>query len=244
MNTVAGLREVAHRVAADGFPVEFVPGWETRGRGTLTPRGAVNHWTAGPRTGNTPSLRIVTHGRAGLRNALCNTYSSREPRLYIVAARTAWHAGKGSWQGTTGNSRMLGHEAENSGQGEWTPRHLDLIAALDRAQIDVFGFGVSMVCDHYEWTPRKIDRRDVGGPPWRARVATAPAPAQEDDMKYTIVNERGTPHLWAIGGTIGKAPDENAIRQMQAAGLIGNKPDAAGKWPPVDRYVIDALRDR
>lgn len=238
MSTFAGLAEVARRVKSDGWPVEFVPGWETRGRGAVTARGAVNHWTAGPRTGNAPSLRTVTYGRAGLRNALCNTYSSREPRLYVVAARTAWHAGRGSWQGVTGNSNVLGHEAENSGQGEWTPEHLALIESLDRAQLAVFGYGLHMLCDHFEWTPRKIDRIDVGGSPWRARVAK-PRRVEDDDM-YTIVSERGTPHKWAIGGSVVRAADPNMLRQMKAAGLIRNPQDDPD-WPPLDRYIIDLL---
>lgn len=181
MSTADGLAEVARLVEADGWPVEFVPGWRTRGRGPVAPRTAVNHWTAGPREGDHPSLRVVTHGRKGLRNALCNTYSSRRPKLYIVAARTAWHAGRGSWHGVSGNSPALGHEAENSGNGEWTAAHLDLIASLDRAQTAVFGFGVHMVCDHFEWTPRKIDRRDVGGAPWRERIRARPQP-EEDEL--------------------------------------------------------------
>lgn len=181
MSTADGLAEVARLVEQDGWPVEFVPGWRTRGRGPVVPRTVVNHWTAGPREGDHPSLRVVTYGRKGLRNALCNTYSSRRPKLYIVAARTAWHAGRGSWHGVSGNSPALGHEAENSGSGEWTAAHLDLIASLDRAQTAVFGFGVHMVCDHFEWTSRKIDRNDVGGPPWRERIRARPQP-EEDEL--------------------------------------------------------------
>ena len=173
ITVVAGLSEVARRMAAHGFEVEKLPGWEHRGAGTISPpvAGAVNHWTAGPRTGDAPSLRVVTFGREGLRNALCNTYSSRRPKLYIVAAGVAWHAGLGSWRGVAGNSRFLGHEAENSGAGEWTDEHLELVRVLDREQADVFDYPVANVCDHFEWAPgRKIDRRDVGGNRWRAAL--------------------------------------------------------------------------
>lgn len=74
-----------------------------------------------------------------------------------------------------------------------------------------------------------------------AYAAQSPPLIEEDDM-WTIVNERGTPRLWALGGTVKPAPDPNAVRQWQAAGLIRNKPDGDGNWPPVDRYAIDALR--
>ena len=166
-----------------GHEVEFVPGWERRGAGTVTPRAKVNHHTAGSRrAGVAPSLRICTFGRPDLRNALCNTYSDRKARLYVVAAGVAWHAGLGSWRGVTGNSAALGHEAENDGVGEpWSDEHLLLLADLDRVQRDVFGYGVSMVCEHKEWSPgRKIDRAGINGSRWRERISKA-EPRPHDD---------------------------------------------------------------
>jgi hypothetical protein len=42
------------------------PGWRTRGHGDVGAiRGVMCHHTAGPLTGNMPSLHIVTEGRAG-----------------------------------------------------------------------------------------------------------------------------------------------------------------------------------
>lgn len=186
MDAVTGLREVARRMRELGHEVEFVPGWESRGAGKLTPRGAVNHHTAGSLSGGTAaSLRVVTFGRPGLVNALCNTYSDRNGKLYVVAAGVAWHAGVGGWLSLAGNSTVLGHEAENDGVGEpWDPFHLEMLADLDRVQCAVFGFGPPNVCEHKEWTSRKIDRTGIDGPAWRRRISEAAPPVLGGHLMY------------------------------------------------------------
>lgn len=66
----AGAGTGGHPSASRGSRVEEVPGWRTRGKGTLRPRGMIQHHTAGAHSGEAPSLRTVTFGRAGLRNLL------------------------------------------------------------------------------------------------------------------------------------------------------------------------------
>ena len=219
VDTVTGLREVARRMRALGHTVEFIPGWETRGVGAMSPRGVVNHHTAGSIAGGpAASLRVVTFGRPDLRNALCNTYSDRRARLYIVAARTAWHAGAGGWQGLTGNSQVLGHEAENNGVGEpWSPQHLKLMEDLDRVQIAVFGHPVSRVCEHKEWAPtRKIDRAGISGPAWRTRIQNAAAPPAVKPAKPTVPTPPPTPERTGIMYVCRKDDrDTTAVRMLQ-----------------------------
>lgn len=185
MSYATRLPDALHR---RGLTVEVVPGWETRSAGTFNPRGAVCHWTAGPRTGDRPSLHVVTYGRSDLAGPLCNVFLSRAGVAVVVAAGRANHAGEGSWRGLAGNSSVFGTEAENSGSGEWTaaqrwayPRicaaYLDLIATRDMAWI----------CGHNEWAPtRKIDIRDWPMPAMRTQVAAVLAgtstPQQEADM--------------------------------------------------------------
>ena len=178
MTAVKQWREVCRRVEDAGHPVLFVPHWEDLGHGVLDVQGGVNHHTAGPRSGATTSLRVVTFGRTGLPGPVANTYSSRpwnrEPaKFYMVAARMAYHAGLGGWRGLYGNSSVAGHEAENDGVGEpWTDEHLDLIRVKDVAQCDVFGFPPELIPEHYEWAPtRKIDRKGVNGHAHRRHVA-------------------------------------------------------------------------
>ena len=50
-----------------GYPVTEVGGWQGRGHGGMRVlEGVVCHHTAGPKTGNMPSLGVITNGRAGL----------------------------------------------------------------------------------------------------------------------------------------------------------------------------------
>ena len=53
------------RVLLDaGLKVAEQPGWKTRGRGDVgIVKGIICHHTAGAKTGNMPSLNVVTHGR-------------------------------------------------------------------------------------------------------------------------------------------------------------------------------------
>src|SRR4051794_15409444 len=50
-----------------GLKVAEQPGWKDRGRGDVGPiKGVMCHHTAGAKTGNMPSLGIVTNGRPDL----------------------------------------------------------------------------------------------------------------------------------------------------------------------------------
>jgi hypothetical protein len=221
MDAVRGLRIVRDELRARGHKVVEVPGWETRGHGdVLEPAGAVNHWTAGARTGNAPSLRVVTHGRPGLRNALCHTYQDRAATLYIVAARVAWHAGAGSWPGLAGNRDCLGHEPECAGPGDWRPGQLELLADLDVVQALVFNYPLGRIIDHFEWTTRKVDRHDVGGPPWRRRLETHRAPVRlEDDMLVNIEGGRTVYHV--LGATLHSVPSPEVAEVIAGPGWRG-----------------------
>lgn len=101
-----------------GLRVAEQPGWETRGRSEMgVVRGVMCHHTAGARTGNMPSLGVVTHGRPDLSGPLAQLCLGRDGTFFVVAAGRANHAGKGNWQAiTTGNSSFIGIEAENTGQ--------------------------------------------------------------------------------------------------------------------------------
>lgn len=189
LDAVTGLRIVRNEMRLRGWDVVEVPGWEDRGHGSvIRPNGEVCHWTAGSPSGATPSLRTVTYGRPDLRNALCHTYSSAhsKPKLYIIAARVAWHAGAGSYGTLRGNADCLGHEPECPGPGRWRPGQLELQADLSRVQMDIFGYPVTAVIEHYEWTPRKPDRSDVGGDPWRQRITASTPPEPEEDIVASI----------------------------------------------------------
>ena len=175
-------------LARAGLRVETIPGWQTRGASTLHPRGAVAHWTAGPRNSTTrPSLNICVNGRSGLPGPLCNVYLARDGVAVVVAAGTANHAGVGGWRGLSGNSTVFGTEAECGGDGDWAPAQRTAYPKVNAAYCRLGGFGPDMVCGHHEWAPtRKVDIRDWPMPAMRTQVAallaTPAAQTVEEDL--------------------------------------------------------------
>jgi N-acetyl-anhydromuramyl-L-alanine amidase AmpD len=175
-----------------GLKVAEQPGWKTRGRSEMgVVRGVMCHHTAGARTGNMPSLRIVTDGRPDLPGPLSQLCLGRDGTFFVVAAGRANHAGAGNWQGVaSGNSSFIGIEAENTGltagpnAEPWPAVQLDayrrgVAAILTRLRADSI-----MCCGHKEFAlpmGRKIDPTfDMDD--FRIRVAaimggTAPRPS-------------------------------------------------------------------
>src|ERR1700682_5617670 len=101
---------------AAGLKVALVDGWENRGaRDVGTIFGVLGHHTVGPRTGNMPSLNTLIKGRPDLPGPLAQLGLGRDGTYFVITAGRANHAGKGSFQGVSGNRRFIGIEAENGG---------------------------------------------------------------------------------------------------------------------------------
>jgi N-acetyl-anhydromuramyl-L-alanine amidase AmpD len=132
---------------AAGLKVALVTGWEERGRGDVgTIKGVMCHHTAGPKTGNMPSLKIVTDGRSDLPGPLAQLCLGRDGTFFVVAAGRANHAGAGKWQGiTTGNSSFIGIEAENAGTINDLP--------WPEVQMDAYRRGVAAILGHIAEKP-------------------------------------------------------------------------------------------
>lgn len=178
------LTDLAQTVRTTGLKVDEVNGWRTRGHAPFTRvESVVCHHTAGPATGNMPSLNVVTHGRAGLAGPLCNLGLGRDGTVYVVAAGVAWHAGatRQSWQS---NYRSIGIEAEATGVTTWPAVQMDAYARLCKALCDHYKIPVARVLGHKEvCTPpgRKIDPNfDMGA--FRARIRNATATTDWFDM--------------------------------------------------------------
>lgn len=225
MSTVQRLRRIVDRLRAAGYTVIPIDGWETRGVGTIRPGGHLEHHTAGPRSGDAPSLRVVTFGRPGLRNSLSMWFVSRSGIIYLVAARVSWHAGAGS-KGS--NTTLSGTESENTGVGEpWGDRSLRSQAAIAAEMAREFEFGAARVWDHKEHAPRrKIDRTGIDPAGWRARVAAvmagSPVMSDEEDLMITP-------------GT--KGPYVEHVQRL-TNGIL-HRSTALGDYPPVDMLTID-----
>lgn len=190
------VTELAEKLRARGLTVVEVAGWQTRGNEFPSrPDGAIRHWTAGPATGDTPTLNICTNGRTGLPGPLCNTFQSRRVDangfdvVYLVAAGKANHAGEGGWNGMSGNYSVLGLEIEWSGPNESfaNVRRRKLTSELImRAMMDcTAGTNDNDCCEHREWAPtRKIDT-NLSGDELRRRMTelrtgASPTPGEED----------------------------------------------------------------
>lgn len=168
---------LADVLCAAGLKVAEQPGWKTRGHGAMgTVKGVLCHHTAGPTTGNMPSLGVVTNGRSDLAGPLANVALGRDGTCYIISAGRAYHAGAGSWHGVTaGNSELIGVEAENTGVGEpWPSVQLDAYVRLCAAVLKHVGADPVMAVAHREYaTPkgRKIDPTGIDMDAFRLQVA-------------------------------------------------------------------------
>lgn len=144
-----------------GVPVIVGASFATAGSPNYTPRGGINHHTAGPKTGVAPSLGVVTNGRSDLPGPLCNTLQDRNDVAREVASGRANHGGRGSWGGVAGNSNFFGLEVEFSGTPAepFSARRFDIAARIE-AGAALGRYDADMVCQHSEYAQprgRKID---------------------------------------------------------------------------------------
>lgn len=226
---------LADRLRRKGVEVVEVAGWPTRSAGSYSPRGSVNHHTAGSRIGAVPSLATCIYGRSDLPGPLCNVLQSREPngrdKAYVIAAGRANHAGKGSWRGLSGNGAVGGLEVEHVGTGPVAIVRLDVSARIQAALLEAPGSSrsASLCCQHFEWTPRKIDFNSLA--PWtpdifRQQVAywigrdAGSEIEVEDDDPMVIIRNKTTKHaLTAWAGKLSPLTGEGNATSAEEAGI-------------------------
>lgn len=100
--------------------VEETSDWKTRGRtsdgGLLDVRALVCHHTAGPKTGDRPSLPVVINGRPGLAGPLAQLFLARSGVWVVVAAGKSNSNGQVSSVDFS-NAHTINVEAEAAGVG-------------------------------------------------------------------------------------------------------------------------------
>jgi hypothetical protein len=161
---------IADALRAGGCAVDEgpVPDWRSRGHsdGPFDPVGVLGHHTAGPASGDLPSLRTVRDGRPDLAGPVANLMLSRAGVWVPVAAGRAWHAGAAdrpaAWPWIPrgdGNGALLGIEAESTGAPDnWTAQQRDAYPRGVAALLRHLGVGADRFLGHKEWAPsRKID---------------------------------------------------------------------------------------
>jgi hypothetical protein len=205
-----------------GVQVIEIDGWKSRGRtyAAFDPYGSVNHHTAGPRRGVAPSLGICINGRSDLPGPLCNVFQQRDDVVDVVASGVANHAGRGSWNGISGNQSVFGLEIEHCGYADepFDERRLSIAVRVHAAFISGLDRpNAGMVAQHYEWsTEGKIDFcRELlpgGAAGFRFRVAQLiangpavtpppPQPQRNVDMTPTHCVDKDGKHWFFIVGT-------------------------------------------
>lgn len=184
-----------------------VPGWQTRGRPpadfSFLPTGIVDHHTACLiRHGHDPQtcLNGILAGKVDVPGPISQLFgtwtppgvkwdgTNADPRIFIVAAGRANHAGTGvyPWGAPGGNGSSIGIEWCGPPEtGSWPDVVIELRQRVDAAILRHNGWPVSHVTTHWEYaTPsgRKIDP----SAPWRA----------EPQLAW---NAHWSPGLWRLG---------------------------------------------
>ena len=183
------LTDLAKVLRDAGLKVSEVPGWRNRGHGDFRAvQSIICHHTAGPATGDMPSLGVVTNGRVGLAGPLCNLGLGRDGTWHVIAAGYAWHAGDVA-RTAYRNDYSIGIEAEATGvAATWPAAQMESYARGCAALAKHYGVPVSNVLGHKEVAVpigRKIDpnfdmaafRRDV------ARLMEDDMPLTPDDIE-------------------------------------------------------------
>lgn len=143
-----------------GLTVIEVDGWRFRGHGEMSSASAVVcHHTAGPATGNYPSLATVRDGRSDLPGPLAQIGLGRDGTVYLIASGVAYHAGevREDWQS---NWNAIGIEAEATGVSTWPDVQVDAYARLCAALCKHYNIPVTRVLGHKEVCDppgRKVD---------------------------------------------------------------------------------------
>lgn len=112
----AMLTDLANILRKANLTVVEEPGWKTRGHGVMkSVKSIIVHHTAGPATGEYPSLRVVRDGRADLPGPIAQLGLGRSGKWYVIAAGKAYHAGSTKDDAIFGNPNAIGIEAEGKG---------------------------------------------------------------------------------------------------------------------------------
>lgn len=224
------LTWLAPVLEAAGLNVSPVPGWQSRGRDEMGDvLGVMCHHTAGPLTGNMPSLQTLIDGRSDLAGPLAHLGLARDGTYNVIAAGRCNHAGAGAWQGLTqGNTNFVGIEAENTGlanDSPWPP-----------VQMDAYRRGVAAILSHiqrpalycvghkeYALPAGRKDDPDFDMDDFRRDVAAimagaAPPPPPAPDTPYPTLGLGATGELvMVVQRACGVVPDGVFGPQTQAA---------------------------
>lgn len=144
------LTNLADILRHAGLQVVERPDWKTRGHGPMVDvKALVLHHTAGPATGDAPSLGVVERGRPDLQGPLAQLFLARSGTWYVVAAGLCWHAGA-TFEPWQGNAHAIGIEAEATGRDAWPGPQYDSYVRGARALANHYVVPYARVLGHRE----------------------------------------------------------------------------------------------
>ena len=154
------LTDLVDVLRGAGLAVVERPGWRTRGHGQMSGvRCVVLHHTAGPATGEAPSLGVVENGRPGLAGPLAQL--GPRPLGHLVRRRRrALPPHRRDLRALAGQTWAVGVEAEATGRDPWPPVQYSSYLRGARALADHYDVPHSRVLGHREIARplgRKID---------------------------------------------------------------------------------------
>ncbi|HKN45084.1 MAG TPA: N-acetylmuramoyl-L-alanine amidase [Propionibacteriaceae bacterium] len=154
------LTDLADACRSSGIQVTEYANWKNRGHGSMSGVKTITcHHTAGPKTGDAPSLGTVVNGRPGLPGPLAQLFLSRSGVCTVVAAGLSYHAGQ-SKDSSMNNDWAIGIEAEATGVDPWPQAQYDAYAKLCAGLRTWYRLDVARVMGHKETcspSGRKID---------------------------------------------------------------------------------------
>jgi hypothetical protein len=229
------LTWLADELRAAGLRVNEVPGWQTRGSATFTPRVSLRHHTVTPASWTDAAvIRLLRDGRRDLPGPLCQVGLGRDGTCHIIAAGRANHAGYGRWAGIgTGNTVAFGVESFNNGREPFTFAQIEAWDVLDATVLAKLGRPADNLCSHAEWalpTGRKTDVLETycAMAPARARVAALLDPTLivlEAEMLLIRAAKDGAVWLRDAGQSIRIATGEGFTSLLNSGIPYANKMD-------------------
>lgn len=183
--------------------------------------GHLNHHTAGPRSGLTPSLSVCKLGRSDLEGPLCNGYGGRDFIYRIITLGYANHPGLGGPAAfgnhmvpkDNGRPYLWGTEWDHDGVSPWLDEQLEWMARANAGILDWLGVGPEAQGEHKDpWAPRrKPDRNIITRAQSIARTKLVWNNSQEEeDMPFTDAQIQALAEKGA----------EAALRKRYAAGQL------------------------